>query len=343
MKSEERHRLEANWLATNMPVWADKLRPYSSAILFAVAAVLGLYAALTFWNSRTAARERDAWNQFQHALFNQDLELSEVRRLASSEDMAGTRMQDWAYVAWADRQILLASQNYLVDREATLEGLPQVESIYKLYSDKAIDAEVKNRARFGLARLYELQGKFDEARGAYKTVQGSLGPMAATRLKDLETNGEQIAEAATWLATATLPKRTLPAGQGATGDLPAFDAPLPSSTESAPVNPGEMFNFDDILGEDFGGAGTTRYGDAAAPAEGAATDGAAAEDAPTEGAPAGTETPATDAPTAGDTPAADAEQPATATDTTEATPADGAAANADDAAEPAAAGAAGQP
>jgi hypothetical protein len=62
MKSEERHRLESNWLATNMPVWADKLRPYSSALLFAVAAVLGLYAMLSFWNSRTAAHERDAWN-----------------------------------------------------------------------------------------------------------------------------------------------------------------------------------------------------------------------------------------------------------------------------------------
>jgi hypothetical protein len=249
-----------------------------------------------------------------------ELELSEVRRLASNEDMAGTRMQDWAYVTWADRQILLASQNYLVDREATLEGLGEVESIYKLYSEQAIEPEVKNRARFGLARLYELQGKFEDARNAYKTVQGALGPVAAARLSELETNGEQIAQAATWLATATLPKRTLPAGQAATGELPGFEAPLPSTTDAAPVNPGEMFNFDDILGDGFGGSDPTRYGDGAAapagatPAEGTAAEGSPAEgtatdETPAEGAPAGTDAPAEGAePTVGgDQPAAEAE------------------------------------
>ena len=35
-------------------------------------------------------------------------------------------MQEWAYVTWADRQLLLASQQYLADREGAKKNLNEV-------------------------------------------------------------------------------------------------------------------------------------------------------------------------------------------------------------------------
>lgn len=313
MKSEERHRLESNWLATNAPIWGEKLRPYSSAILFAIAAVLGLYAVLSFWNSRGAAREEQAWNDYEMALLSPDMDYRGVYRVANNEELAGTRMQDWAYVAWADRQLLLAVQNYLIDRDAVKERLAEIKAIYDLYSTQAIEPEVKNRARFGLARVNELQNNFDEAREHYAQVQGALQPVAAARLKELEDHKEEMSEVGTWLATAPLPRPAMPASGGTPGARPSFDAPLPSTPTgmgAEAFDPSDMF--DEVLGKSGADLpGSERYDAAGAadPAEDAATGDATAPsaDTPPTSDPAA---PEAEAPPGADAPATSEAAPA---------------------------------
>jgi len=103
--------------------------------------------------------------------------------------------------------------------------------IYENLASGAVDFQVQNRARFGLARVYELQNKLDEARQQYLTVRGDLQPQASDRAKQLES--EEVKKASSWLATAELPKRDLTGGQGATGARPNFDASLPVAQPSS--------------------------------------------------------------------------------------------------------------
>jgi hypothetical protein len=301
MKTERRHELGTNTLATELAVWGEKLRPYQSTILIAVAALLGLYAAVSFWNARGASQEASAWNDYQLALFQGDIDYRGVRRLADNEDLAGTRMQEWAYVAWADRQLLLAAQSYLVNRDAAKEQLAEIAAIYELYAQQAEDSEVRNRARFGLARVSEMQNRFDDARENYAKVEGALAAVAAARLQELEKNGKEISAVATWLATAELPKPAPPAGTGLPGVRPEFEASPPAADAGTdPFDPARTL--EEILGGTGTGAGLGepvggRYseGAAATPAEETPApggDGAAATDEPSA-APAGAAEPTT--------------------------------------------------
>jgi hypothetical protein len=256
MKTERRHELESNKLATELNLWGEKLRPYTSAILFGVAALLVLYIAVTMWNARTAANEAQAWSAYELALMEGATDYRAVRLAAANEDYAGTQMQEWAYLAWADRQLLLAASQYLVDRDAAKEKLTAIEGYYDQFSTSALDPEVKNRAHFGLARLSEMRERFDDAKKHYAQVEGALAQVAADRLEVLEQRGGDVAEVAKWLATAELPRPVIPSSGGVPGQRPSFDAPLPpTGTTQGPINPRDMF--DDLLGP----GGGDRYGD----------------------------------------------------------------------------------
>jgi hypothetical protein len=300
MKAQHRHELETNVLAKELNTWSEKLRPYSSMLLTGVAALLGFYAVFSIWNSYNTSREAAAWSAYQKSLLDtgavSDFEFKTVRRTAASDDYAGSRMQEWAYVAWADRQLRLAANDYLLNRESATDRIKNVATVYESQSDNAHDSEVRNRARFGLARVREMQDRLDEAREEYAQVEGALQPLAAARLKELESGGKEVAEAAKWLATADLPKPVAPTGPGAPGVRPDFGA-APPSAEGATTSPLDASR---TLEEILGGADEAgdRYGeDAASAAEGAedaveaddATDGADAATEPAESAPAESE------------------------------------------------------
>jgi hypothetical protein len=109
--------------------------------------------------------------------------------------------------------------------------LRNAEGIYNEFANSARDAQVLNRARYGLARVYELQNKLDEARDKYLTVRGELQLLASSRAEQLDS--EQVRDASDWLATAVLPTRDLTGGQGATGVRPGFETSLPATQSSA--------------------------------------------------------------------------------------------------------------
>ncbi|MBA3485282.1 MAG: hypothetical protein H0T51_26090 [Pirellulales bacterium] len=316
MKTERRHELEANTLAKGINTWGEKARPYTSAFLLAAAALLGVYIIASLWNSYQATRDRAAWDDYQLAVFQGDVEQRALHRLAVSEDHEGTEMQEWAMVGWADRQLLRASQLYLTSREEAIERLTEISGIYEQFAETASNPEIRNRARLGLARVSEMKNDLKEARAQYARVEGALSDIAAQRIKDLEP--KQVEETAAWLATVTLPKPTPPTGPGTPGARPGFEATAPS-TEGAEAT------LQDILGSLEPTDDTARYGDAAKSDAGktpAATETPAvtepAADAPAEPAattpaeaPAAAE-PAVETPAAAETPAAEepVEQPA---------------------------------
>lgn len=227
MKSEHRHQLETNDLSARLARAIENLKPFTGQIVTGIAALILVYLGLTIWNAQSAQREQEAWDAFAFAADTRDPELKGLQGVASSEEYAGTNMQEWAYAGWADRQVLIAMELCLRDREQANDHLRNVSGVYEQLASSANDPQVLNRARFGLARVYELQNKLDEARQQYLTVRGDLEPQASERAKQLDS--EEVREACSWLATAELPKLDLTGGQGATGERPDFEADLPTT------------------------------------------------------------------------------------------------------------------
>jgi len=234
MKSEHRHQLETNVLSAKLARWIEGVKPFTGQILTGLVMLDVVYVGLAIWDSQSAQRERAAWDAFAFETDTSDPELKGLHRIASDEQYAGTKMQEWAYVSWADRQVLTAMGSYLYDREKTKDLLRSVEGVYEQLETSASDSQVLNRARFGLGRVYELQNKLDEAKQQYFRVSGDLQLQASERAKQLDS--EAVREACQWLASAELPKRDQTGGQGASGQRPDFNAGLPSANEDS-INP----------------------------------------------------------------------------------------------------------
>jgi hypothetical protein len=230
MKSEHRHELETNQLSAGLARTIQNLKPYSGQMITGLVLLALVYVGISIWNVQAAQREQAAWDAFALASDTTDREMASLQRVAGDEQYAGTKMSEWAYVGWADRQVLNAMDYYLVDREKAESLLQNVAGIYQGFASSASDAQVRNRARFGLARVYELQNKIDEASQQYLNVQGDLQPLAAERAAELQT--DTVRQACAWLATAELPKRDQTGGQGASGARPQFGADLPAATSS---------------------------------------------------------------------------------------------------------------
>ncbi len=245
MKSEHRHELQTNELSAGLASWIDKVKPFTGQIITGAVLLALVYAGLAVWDARSAEKEKAAWDAYALALDTSDPEMKSLQRIANDDQYAGTKMQEWAYMGWADRQVLNAMGSYLFDRKITKDRLQGVSDIYEQFSSRAADPQIQNRARFGLARVYELQNKLDEARQQYLTVRGNLQPQASDRAKQLES--KDVLEACSWLATAELPKRDLTGGQGATGARPEFDADLPDAQSTLDVI-GEK-SIEELLGD----------------------------------------------------------------------------------------------
>ncbi|MCA9230324.1 MAG: hypothetical protein KDA57_06720 [Planctomycetales bacterium] len=256
MKTERRHDLETNELAVRLTHWIEKLKPHTGTIVGIVIVLLGIAAVGSFWNSQSDAKLQAAWDEFAIAYDSTDVELASLRRVADKDEYSDTPMREWAYITWADRQVALAAGEYLINRDAALERLRQVEGVFKELSTGVSDEVIKNRARFGLARAYELQNKLEEARKQYALVQGDLQQRASQRAEQLES--AKVQEACAWLATAELPKPSANATGGEPGARPDFEAALPEV--SAEGGSSIMQSLEEILGAAGGEPGDeSRY------------------------------------------------------------------------------------
>ena len=224
MKSQKRHDLETNELARHAAAWIEKIKPYSSH-LFGVAVVLvGIAVLGSMWGTMSEAQQEVAWNAYALAINTNDLEMTNLQRVALDDDHEGTAMQEWALVTWADRQITIATKTYFIDRASTTERLSRVESIYQRLAEDAGQQQIRDRARYGLGRVLEMQNRLEEARDQYDLVRGDFEALARDRADFLYTPEAQ--ENYQWLSVAELPERPQ---QGATGSRPEFDAELPST------------------------------------------------------------------------------------------------------------------
>jgi hypothetical protein len=229
MKTERRHDLGTNELAHWTAGWIERIKPYSSLLVTALIVLLGTAVVGSIWNSASQSQQERAWSAFAMAMNTSDFELKKVQQIASSDEYSGTDMQEWAFAAWADRQLSLASRSYLSNREASKERLQRIVGTYEQLAESSGDQQIRNRARYGLAQVYELQNRLEEARSQYDLVQGDYEAIARSRADHLMAPGME--ETYNWLATAELPRRAFPDGPGTPGSRPAFEADFPDASK----------------------------------------------------------------------------------------------------------------
>lgn len=295
MKSQERHRLETNVMAEHLGGWIEKLRPYATSVAGILLFVFIAMFAWSYLSGSSAAWQSQAWDAYNQAVITQRPNLELLRE--SAEAHPGTNMQHLADVTWADGQVWLAARDFLYNKAGINEALNKATTAYQSVLQSSDDERLKNRARLGLARVYEMQNQLDKAREEYGKVTGGYAEFAKNRAKELGEKKTQ--EVCDWLATAVPPRRSSPFGLGAPGQTPSFsvgDVPLPGAETpgAAPAGgAGSGSSIDNLLqGLDLSaepGKTPDRYGtDKAAPAT----------EQPAEGQPAtGTpETPAAESP-----------------------------------------------
>jgi hypothetical protein len=218
MKSQRRHDLETNWLAQHLTVWGDRLRPYSKAITVTTAVAACIVIVWLVASKYAAAQRQRAWDVYTYAIHSANPDWGALREAA--EEHSGTPMGEMAGITWADAELRQATENFFTDEDETQEHLENAIAAYRRLIDEADDAAIVNRARLGMGRALETDGKAKEAIEFYSAVGGPFATFAKERAEKLRSTSTQ--EAIAWLATADLPEIQAPLGPGTPGLRPPF-------------------------------------------------------------------------------------------------------------------------
>lgn len=282
MKSEHRHELETNTLARVLTKWIDQSKQYAQPAMFGVLIVLGGLLLWTWIGRSSAGRQDKNWHDYNLAVEGPEPDLELLEK--SAEDHADTPVGELSELTWADGQLFRAANTYLSSKTASKEALESAIKAYEELIRTASDPLLVSRAHFGLGRAYEMQPDLAKAKSEYEKVRGPFEPLAKQRLERLEK--PQAAPSIEWLATAEMPRRTMPSGPGTPGVRPEFQ---PDELATPGAEAETASSFEDILKRigEVQPDSTDRYsppGDQ--PPAGETEEGSPAEPPPTEEQPA---------------------------------------------------------
>lgn len=243
MKSEERHEMETNVLAKFIVSTSEKVRPYTSYIVYGLLAVVAAWAIWSLSARGLGGRDQAAWDAYASATLPGKLEAENLKQTA--DEYAGRPVGELARIMWADRQLTEACFAYFSNKSASRERLEDAEQAYRTLLSGARDRAIRERAQFGIARVLEVRGEIDEAIEAYKKVTGSFSELATARVEELEKFKPVVDP--TWLASAEGPALPAAVGSGARPPFRADDLQLPGGDAGAPTGPEETGDFLEML------------------------------------------------------------------------------------------------
>lgn len=232
MKSEHRHELETNVLAHGLEGYIERYRPYFGKIMGTILALIALLFLWSYVSGSTDARSSGAWDVFNLAIGSVPPNLEVLRQTAQENE--GTPMQRLADVTWADGQVFVASQMYVMNHKAASEALNNAASAYQAVIQTSDDPQITGRARLGLGRVYEMQNDLEKARQQYEQVTGAYAKYAKAQAERLAK--PEAKDAYAWLATAQAPMNHPPVGPGTPGKSPEFtpgEIALPKAGDAA--------------------------------------------------------------------------------------------------------------
>jgi tetratricopeptide (TPR) repeat protein len=260
MKAERRHELEHNEL-DDLLVNAGRFLRDNGVVLGILLAVIVL-AVLTYnllIVGRPMTAPAGAWNDYFYALSDADAE-RELEKFVADEKGSTEPAVVWAKLSMADLELAKAAQQLFEDRKAAEESLDAAEKHYKAVEAAARTPYLLDRARVGLAEVYESQNKPDEALKYYELVlksspDSALAKVAARGQQRLSVEGNR--EFLDWFAQqepVKKPRRVGGSPFGPGGDMPEMpgfglpglpsgaglpaNAGLPAGADEAPLTPG---------------------------------------------------------------------------------------------------------
>jgi predicted negative regulator of RcsB-dependent stress response len=251
MKAERKHELQHNELDDLLVKVVHFLR--ENGVVIAVSVIVLILAVGTYaYLSAGSAINADAglWEDYIFALSDSKDPERELQSLIDKEDR-GSRATSppllWARLSLGNLKLAQGTRQLFENRDDAVQSLEDAEKNFAVVEKNAGRvAELRDRARLGLAEVYESLGRPEDARKYYGMVaksspdsaQGKLAVRGERRMAQ-QNNQEFL----TWFAQQKPVKKP-------SGGLPNFDfqdppevpgfsvPPLPDSGDDNPITPG---------------------------------------------------------------------------------------------------------
>jgi tetratricopeptide (TPR) repeat protein len=224
MKTQRRHELQTNTLADTIGVYLQKVRPYEKPILYGVVAIAVLAGAVLYLSTQQQAKAGASWEDYFSAMVEQRPEaLEEVARLHQ-----GSTAALWAQQGAGDIKLAMGASLLYRDRKEAEKNLKDAEKEFLAVEQQGARYPLLlQRARYGLAQVYESLSDIEKARDYYGKVAAAEPDSALGQLA--QRRRDQIAgdEADRWFAWFERQEPKPPAGMSpATGGMPKVPADL---------------------------------------------------------------------------------------------------------------------
>jgi tetratricopeptide (TPR) repeat protein len=192
MKTQRRHELQTNVLADYLGKQIQTVRPHFKTITIGAIAVLLALVGYVYLLQQQRARAGKGWADYFKAIGNRDVkQLDEVAQLHS-----GTVAGFWARQAAADLKLAKGSGELFTDRKEAQKSLREAEENYvAIEKDATAYPLLVERARFGLAQVYEGYSDVGKAQKYYEKV-AQANPSSALA-KAAQHRAEQLADKST--------------------------------------------------------------------------------------------------------------------------------------------------
>jgi tetratricopeptide (TPR) repeat protein len=220
MKTERRHELQTNVLASSLTHWTEAAQPYGKAVLAGILAIIIAFLAWLYISSQSSTRTAEGWNDYFQAVNNRDDQLLQD----VAEQYGGSTVSEWSRLTLADWQLDGGTNRLLVDRTLARDQLREAVEKYQAVILQASDNTILERATYGLARAQEAYGELEKARESYNKLATTWpeSPFAATakaRAQILES--QPTKQFYDWIARYEPPK-ALSGEPGTPGARPDF-------------------------------------------------------------------------------------------------------------------------
>lgn len=187
MKTQRRHELQTNELADYLGRHIQQIRPHAKALSIGAVALVAMILGYLYFASQHASQSGSGWSDYFTAFGDRSADRLEE----AATRHAGTTAGLWARQAAGDIKLASGAGLLYTDRKEADKNLKQAEQHFKAVEKEAGGATMLvERARFGLAQVYESLCDVKKAREYYQKVananpNSALGKAAQRRFDHL--------------------------------------------------------------------------------------------------------------------------------------------------------------